>query len=312
MNTIQKTLINRELQEHRGGFVWAPLVAVALFLATTLGGMVAGSVAVQRHGGESIVVDGQPINSVELGRALSSLPADKLEQVGQAVDVSLWIAAAWPFLVLGFVAFFYCLATLYDERKDRSILFWKSMPVSDRATVLSKALTVLVIAPVIAAVLGSASVLLFYGFMSLWVAFHGGSALALASANPLGVAVQLFAIVPVYSLWALPTAGWLMLCSAFARSKPFLWALLIPIMAWVMVGMMTEGLGGWFGQHVAQRALLGFVPGGWMQLANGEDVSLIASMSWTALASPSIWIGAAAGVGMLLLAAHARRWKDEG
>ena len=51
-------------------------------------------------------------------------------------------------IVLVFVVFFYCLGALYDERKDRSVLFWKSLPLSDAQTVLSKALWALVVAPV--------------------------------------------------------------------------------------------------------------------------------------------------------------------
>lgn len=312
MNAIQRTLLRRELAEHRGGFVWAPLVAVVLFIVITMGGMMAGSVAVHRNGGESMMVEGRVVNSVELGRVLSDLPPDRLQQVGQAVDISLWIAAAWPFMVLGFVAFFYCIATLYDERKDRSVLFWKSMPVSDRATVLSKALTVLVVAPLIAAALGAASMLAFYGVMSLWVVFHGGSALTLAGANPVGIMGQMVAALPVYALWALPTAGWLMLCSAVARSKPFLWAILVPVMAGVMVSMMSNESAQWFWQHVVQRSLLGFVPGGWLQLDAGTGFPMAAGNSLSALGSPALWLGAIAGVGMLMLAAYARRWKDEG
>ena len=58
--------------------------------------------------------------------------------------------------MLGFVVFFYCLGSLYDERKDRSVLFWKSLPVSDRDTVLSKALSALVVAPTLAIAVGIA------------------------------------------------------------------------------------------------------------------------------------------------------------
>ena len=37
------------------------------------------------------------------------------------------------------VGVFYCLDALHGERRDRSILFWKSLPVSDLTTVLAKA-----------------------------------------------------------------------------------------------------------------------------------------------------------------------------
>ena len=60
------------------------------------------------------------------------------------VEPAAWSRRRWPFIVLAFVVFFYCLGALYDERKDRSVLFWKSLPVSDRETVLSKAASALV------------------------------------------------------------------------------------------------------------------------------------------------------------------------
>ena len=52
------------------------------------------------------------------------------------------MSSTWPLLVFAFVVFFYLLSSLYDERKDRSVLFWKSLPVSDRDTVLSKVASV--------------------------------------------------------------------------------------------------------------------------------------------------------------------------
>ena len=50
-------------------------------------------------------------------------------------------------IVLGVVVFFFCLGALFDDRKDRSVLFWKSLPISDQATVLSKVAMALVVAP---------------------------------------------------------------------------------------------------------------------------------------------------------------------
>jgi ABC-2 type transport system permease protein len=52
-------------------------------------------------------------------------------------------------MVLGFLVFFYCLGALHDERRDRSLLFWKSLPVSDYTTVMSKLLLAVVVAPLI-------------------------------------------------------------------------------------------------------------------------------------------------------------------
>ena len=66
------------------------------------------------------------------------------------IDMALFLSSAWPFIVLAFVLFFYCLGALYDDRKDRSVLFWKSLPVSDAQTVLSKVASAVLVAPVLA------------------------------------------------------------------------------------------------------------------------------------------------------------------
>src|SRR3546814_14469893 len=73
---------------------------------------------------------------------------------GLGLDVSFFMAASWAYVTLAFVVFFYCLGSLFDERRDRSVLFWKSLPVSDRDTVLSKLASAVVVAPLIATVTG--------------------------------------------------------------------------------------------------------------------------------------------------------------
>ena len=54
------------------------------------------------------------------------------------------------FLVMGTVGFFYCIDALYADRADRSVLFWKSLPLSDAETVLSKFATAAVLIPLVA------------------------------------------------------------------------------------------------------------------------------------------------------------------
>src|SRR3546814_20822192 len=73
-----------------------------------------------------------------LQRVISEMDAGDLSKVGFALDVAMYSAMGLLVVVLGFVVFFYCLGALYDDRRDRSILFWKSLPVSDASTVLSK------------------------------------------------------------------------------------------------------------------------------------------------------------------------------
>src|SRR5690606_39463443 len=104
---------------------------------------------------------------------------------------------------------------------------------SDGETVLSKVASAVLVAPLLATI---ASILTMFGFLvlvSLVVLFYGGNPVTLlwGPASPLLLSLQYLAAIPVYALWALPTVGWLLLCSSWARSKPFLWAVVLPLLA---------------------------------------------------------------------------------
>ena len=95
-----------------------------------------------------------------------------------------------------------CIRDRYDERKDRSVLFWKSLPVSDRDTVLSKAVSALVVAPTLAISVAIASMFCFLVLISIFVLVHGGNPFTLiwGPGSPLKIAASLLAQVPVLSL----------------------------------------------------------------------------------------------------------------
>src|SRR3546814_806352 len=182
----------------------------------------------------TLVRSGQvQFNGIDLGAFTSQMDAHDLYRLGQGIDLSLFMASTWPLIVLAFVVFFYCLGALYDERKDRSVLFWKSLPLSDSQTVMSKAASALLIAPMLAVAASLLTMLGFLVVLSAMVLVHGGNPLEMVwgPGSPLKVAGQMLAVIPVYALWALPTAGWLLLCSSWAKSKPFLWAIMIPVFA---------------------------------------------------------------------------------
>src|SRR5690606_7712994 len=74
---------------------------------------------------------------------------EDLAQVGPAIDLALLSMGGLLHTVLFFVLFFYLLGALYDDRRDRSVLFWKSLPISDTATVASKVITAMLVAPLL-------------------------------------------------------------------------------------------------------------------------------------------------------------------
>ena len=182
MNTVSHPtrkfplLLRREFWEHKGGFLWAPLVAGGIFVLLSLMGFGDGEMAARRATG-NFQVEGSAvqINGLDLSAVTADMDAEQLQHLGQGVDLSLLMASAWPLIALAFVVFFYCLGALYHDRKDRSVLFWKSLPLSDTQTVLSKAASALLVAPVIATLAALATMIGFLLVASVMVMIHGGN-----------------------------------------------------------------------------------------------------------------------------------------
>jgi ABC-2 type transport system permease protein len=329
MNTM-KWLLRREFWENKGALFWAPAV-VALVMLVFIGGVLGYGVAT--HGfGDSVVVNGHQISKAA---ALNALPLAERTAIANIVANSYLAVAAPLFGVLPFVVFFYCLAALYDDRRDRSILFWKSLPVSDQMTVLSKVLTALCVAPVITIAIGTAtSMLMLLGGLAA-AASSGLNLFSLVLGNPefYLAPFRLIGLLPVYVLWAIPTVGWLLMVSAWARSKVFLWAVGVPILLAVLAKwanfITTQYMNGgfdvkWFVNDVIMRGLAGLFPGIWLKFGNvprealgnsagpGVDAGGIFTASWMTLTQPGVWVGVVVGGAMIFAAMRLRRWRDEG
>ncbi|MYM37991.1 hypothetical protein [Duganella qianjiadongensis] len=316
MNTM-KWLIKREMWEHKGMLLWTPVVVASLvaILAITsifLGKNASFAEAQQAFSIGTITIEGKA----------------RMAMV-DAIAHSYIMAAAPVLALLSLLVFFYCLGALHDERRDRSLLFWKSLPVSDAATVASKAILALAIAPLItmAVALVLALVILMAGSVLLLI--HGTNLFGglLLNPNLYLSPLRLLSLLPVYIIWALPTVGWLLMVSSMARSKVFLWAVGTPVIASLLLmwadRILQLGLdGGWFTSHITNRILLGVVPGSWMgfemdnvmQHVRTEHLAPFESIyyaSWHTLTSPSAWIGAAAGLAMLAIAVRMRQRREE-
>jgi ABC-2 type transport system permease protein len=324
-------LLRREYWEHRGGFLWAPLIAGAISLLLTAVLFVIAAVGLRKAGPDANIQLGDgtqmSVNGLDLGMLAAQMSPEDKAHLASGIDMTMLMASAWPYIVMVFVMFFYCLGALYDERKDRSVLFWKSMPLSDGETVLAKVASAALVLPLLATLAAIATMFVFLLMLSVMVMVHGGNPLELiwGPGNPMLIALSMLAAIPVYAIWALPTIGWLMLCSAWARSVPFLWALLVPVLAGVFVSMFSLmhlfALDtAWFWKNVVARLLLGVVPMTPYDLGRMDggigDQGILHLVEPTAvyanLLQPATWIGAAVGVVMLLLATRLRRWRDEG
>jgi len=326
-NTM-KWLLRREFWEHKGAMFWAPLIVGAL-LVVLMGCTV--TYGIMAHGIPAhVTINGQELDHARLDAVL---PAET-KMVAANIATGMYLGASAPlFAILTGVVFFYCLGALYDERRDRSILFWKSLPVSDPMTVLSKAITAMVVAPAITIVLAVAAslVLLFIACAALSAQGLNLFSALLSSSDLYLAPLRLVALLPVYVVWAVPTVGWLLLVSSWAKSKPILWAVGVPVVALVAIKWINAALENFSGQtlllahyasDVVARILGGIVPGIWFTFpgvtaaihlnGHGIDMSNVVPQSYMSLAGADAWIGVAMGAAMLYAAVRMRRWRDEG
>jgi len=312
-------LVKREFWEHRGGFLWAPIIVGGVFLLLNLMGIVAGEAVGNFNAHTNFIGNNMGL----LNHALSD---DDATRIGIGLDFVMLSTSIFISIVLGFVVFFYFLGALYDDRRDRSLLFWKSLPLSDTATVLSKVIAGTVLAPVIAVVCGVLTGIGMLLLFAITLSFHGVNLWHLLTyAHPFRVTAELIGTIPLYMLWALPSTGWLLLCSAWARSKPFLWAAVLPVavgMTLVWFNLMSSRVlgDGWYWRDVCARALLSIFPGSWLGQRNFAEVGsgpehamdfLNLGNAYGVMAAPSFWIGAAVGLALLAAAIWLRRWRDD-
>ena len=322
-------LIRRELWEHKGMLLWAPVLIGILM--TALGALLAAATIAKTKARTALTINGEDISWSSLLNAKAFAPrkADLID----IVTNNYTYTAAPLFLALGFLVFFYCLNALYDDRRDRSVLFWKSLPVSDLQTVLSKVAIALLVTPLIvlaaASLTSLAMLLILAGILAvhdIWLFTE-----LLKSPGLYLSPLQLFGLLPVYCLWALPTVGWLLMVSSWARSKVFFWAVGLPLLLLVLavwLGKLSqmEGEFHWLQMNVIARGLLGTLPGSWYifepslmpamrahALAQGTTMAnmSIFSNSWSSLALPATWLGSAAGAAMIYAAIRLRGWREE-
>jgi len=197
--------VRREIWENRSIYI-GPLIAAAVVLF----GFTLGNAVLARHLHE---LGGQ---SQEQRKALLWAP---YAFACGAVVVTAFIVAA-----------VYCLGALQGERRDRSILFWKSLPVSDLTTVLAKVTVPMVVVPIVAIAIALAleAVMLLLGTTVLLL--HGMSAGPLWSVvlSHLSTGVLIWGVIAL-TLWYAPIWAWLLLVSGWARRVAFLWVVLPPL-----------------------------------------------------------------------------------
>ena len=265
--------MRRELWEYRSIYI-APLAVAAVFL---LGFLI----------------------------ALTLSPAHRHEPLDMPYELAAGLIMGTAFIL----GIFYSLDALYGERRDRSILFWKSLPVSDLTTVLSKFAIPLIILPLL-----SFAIALVTQFVMLLLS----SAVLVGSGLSVGTLwarmsffhmslMLLYHILTVHGLWYAPIYGWLLLVSAWAPRAPFIWAFLPPFVIWGVekIAFRTSHFLG-----MLQYRLTGPEPST-TTARSGNLMEMMSALTPVQFFStPGLWVGLAVAAIFLAAAVRLRRYRE--
>lgn len=203
------------------------------------------------------------------------------------------------------LAIIYCVEALHAERRDRSILFWKSMPVSDLQAVLAKASIPILVLPLVTAGVTIAADWCIYGAQA--AALGGTGTLAEHFSIWRFSMNNFYHLLFIHGLWYAPIYGWFLLVSSWAKRVPFLWAVIPP----AALGLLERIAFG--SSHLLNMVRFRFLGEAKEQaFPMGGDMAHHASGAEMLhfLFSPGMWVGLALCAGMLWLAARQRSMQD--
>ena len=305
MIATQIALIRRELWEHRSIIVTPIVIGLILSLGVL---MTEGMLAAHTE-------------EVDIGIATMSNLGDESHR-SAVINGLLFIPSVIILIGMSILVIFYSLDALYAERKDKSILFWRSLPVTDAETVISKALTGALVIPLISFAAIIATQLISMLLSSIWIMIEGGNAIHLiwAPASLVSLWAATLAGILMLSLWLSPFLGWFLFVSAFAKRMPLLLAAL-PI---VMLPMLENWIFGskmffeaFFVRTVepirdaAEAAKASF------EISENLRVSSFIANPWQAIdfgnffAKPDLWAGLIVSAIFITAAVYVRRYRDE-
>jgi ABC-2 type transport system permease protein len=222
------------------------------------------------------------------------------QQQRDAISHPFEVVAGLIMMASFIVSVYYALDTLYGERRDRSILFWKSLPVSDMTTVLAKTFVLLAVLPAISVVITVVTEAIVMLPSMAVLAAHGLSVGAFwAQLQPIETLNGLlYHIVTVHILWYAPMYCWLLLVSAWSKRAPLLWALLPPfaIVVFERIAFHTS----YFQDFLQDRFAGGKGGGGMLDPEMGMH-------AFHFIITPGLWFGLLFSAAFLIAAARLRR-----
>ncbi len=269
--------VRRELWENRSIYV-APSIVAAIIL---FGSFVASfHLPERRH--NALLLD--PARQ----RAAIELPYD--------------IVAMMLIFTAFIVGVFYCLDALHGERRDRSILFWKSLPVSDLTTVLSKVTVPLVVLPLLCFAIVVVTQFIMLLISTAVLLPRGLAATTWANFNLFQQSLILLYGLVAIALWHAPIYGWALLVSGWVRRATFLWAIL-PLIAISFFEKITFNTSH-FASMLKER-VIGFAPEAFAFRAH--EVPQLTPLKY--LSTPGLWLGLIFAAVFVAAAVRLRRYR---
>jgi ABC-2 type transport system permease protein len=285
-------LMRREIWESPVAFKWTPLGIGALIIVFTIIMLVLGA-----------RFDNQMAFTLDAMRLFSDMP---FEQKRLIVSGLLFASSNFFLQLMILIILFYLAGSLFDDRKDRSILFWKSLPVSDGMTVASKLLTACVMVPalfLLAIILTQLALLAIASIYSLLAGVNPFSHIWVPASLPRLWTVMALGML-VQALWLLPIYAWLLFCSSWAPRLPILIAIAIP--AGLAIAQHSYSLISGFrlpdyniGAVILRRLGSGVLPGnanidfsgGVQNIEFNEELFMSFSTIFNHLLKPEMWLG---------------------
>lgn len=285
--------IRRELWENRSIYI-APLTAAAVFLI----GFAIHLIMVRTRAAASHIDLHLNTSHFDPSHMDPSQPQGLLSHY--ELSASLIMGTAF------IVGIFYSLEALYGERRDRSILFWKSLPVSDLTTVLSKLAIPIVILPLVGFVVTVATHFIMLAMSSVMLLGSGANIAALWTEVPFfHVSLVLFYhLLTVHGLYYAPIYGWLLLVSAWAPRAPFISALLPPF---AICAVEKTAFNSTYFLTLLEERLMG--PGGSMSQHDQAQDFAAALIPHHFFSNPGLWIGLVVAAAFLAIAVRLRRYQ---
>jgi ABC-2 type transport system permease protein len=272
--------VRRELWENRSIYI-APLIAAGLFLVAYL------------------------INMIVVRRRMHGVWPFNPAHQKMMLTAPFEIAAALIMVTAFIVGIFYLLDALYGERRDRSILFWKSLPVSDVTTVLAKLIIPMAILPLLSFVVTVAAQFVALLLGSVVLAGTGLVGALWTHSSFIHVSlVMLYHIVTVHGLWYAPFYAWLLMVSAWAPRAPFIWAFLPPV---AIYGVERIAFNTSYFLSVMQHRLMGPPPHSPLPPGSTVMDEMAAMTLGQFLSEPGLWVGLAIAAVFLAGAVWLRR-----